>query len=105
MPGPILHLGASVTCMHGGSAVPTAPYPRVLVSGQPAVLTASPYAIAGCGLSTTSAPPCVTGQWVMGATRVRGNGLAFAIVGGVAVCMAPGTGMQAVSFQTRAIAT
>lgn len=105
MPAPILHLGASVMCSHGGSAVPTAPYPRVLVLGQPVVLTTSPYVIAGCALAGTGTPPCVSGQWVMGALRVRGNGLALAIVGGTAVCMAPGTPMQAVSFQTRAVAT
>ena len=40
MPGPILHLGATVTCSHGGQAQPTAPNPRVLVSGQPVVTQA-----------------------------------------------------------------
>ena len=33
MPGPLLHLGATVLCAHGGQAQPTAPNPRVLVSG------------------------------------------------------------------------
>ena len=32
MPGPLLHLGATVLCSHGGQATPTAPNPRVLVS-------------------------------------------------------------------------
>mgnify|MGYP001769788471 CR=1 FL=1 len=35
MPGSILHLGATVTCMHAGPATPLSPFPRVLVSGQP----------------------------------------------------------------------
>ena len=34
MPGPLLHVGATVLCAHGGSAMPTAPNPRVLVGGQ-----------------------------------------------------------------------
>ena len=47
MPGPLLHLGASVICAHGGSAMPTAPNPRVqwvvaalrlFSNGQPVVL-------------------------------------------------------------------
>ena len=44
MPGPILHLGATVICSHGGQAQPMTPFPRVLLSGQPAVTlaTASP---------------------------------------------------------------
>jgi hypothetical protein len=48
MPGFILHLGATVICAHGGQAVPIAPFPRVLVSGQPIATLASPYAVAGC---------------------------------------------------------
>ena len=35
MPGPLLHLGATVLCAHGGQATPSAPVPRVQVSGQP----------------------------------------------------------------------
>src|SRR5271166_1727505 len=50
MPGPILHMGAVVTCAHGGQAVPTAPSPNVLVSGMPVVTIAAPYAVAGCAL-------------------------------------------------------
>ena len=61
MPAPILHLGATVLCTHAGPATPLAPFPRVLVSGQPVVTLASPYAVAGCALTGTGAPPCVTG--------------------------------------------
>ncbi len=35
MPAPILHLGATVLCTHAGQATPLAPFPRVLLSGQP----------------------------------------------------------------------
>ncbi len=48
MPGPIVHVGAVVTCMHAGPAQPTAPFPRVTVSGQPIVTLATPYVVAGC---------------------------------------------------------
>ena len=79
MPAPILHLGATVLCTHAGQATPLAPFPRVLLSGQPAVTLTSPYAVAGCALSGTPSPPCVTGQWIMGAARVlaelSGDGL------------------------------
>ena len=64
MPGPLLHLGATVLCTHGGTATPTAPNPRVLVSGQPTVTMSAPYVIAGCPLNVGGSPvPCVTGQW------------------------------------------
>ena len=62
MPAPILHLGATVllhACRPGdaGRAVPA----RARVSGQPVVTLTSPYAIAGCALTGTPTPPCVTG--------------------------------------------
>jgi len=42
MPGFLLHLGATVMCAHGGQATPTAPFPRVLLSGQPVTTLAAP---------------------------------------------------------------
>lgn len=48
MPGPLLHLGATVLCAHGGQATPSAPVARVLVSGQPVATQAAPWLVAGC---------------------------------------------------------
>ncbi len=104
MPGPILHLGATVLCAHAGPAQPVAPCPRVSVSGQPAVTLTSLYTITGCGL-TGSSPPCVTAQWVLGATRVTALGAPVLIQGGQAVCSPTGTGLLPVVVQPRAIAT
>src|SRR5262245_45308964 len=104
MPGPILHLGASVLCGHGGQAVPTAPVPRVLVSGQPVATMAAPYGVAGCPF--TSAPgPCVTAQWIVGAMRVRAMGQPVAIQTGAAVCAPNGAPLVPVAAQPRVIAT
>ncbi len=105
MPGPILHLGAATLCMHGGSAQPTAPFPRVLVSGQPVVTLATPYVVAGCALASTSTPPCVSGQWLVGAVRVLAGGTPVAIATGTAVCTPTGTGLLPVSFQPRVLAS
>ena len=74
MPGPIVHLGATVICSHGGQATPIAPFPRVLVSGQPIATLASPYVVAGCPFPPVSGGPCVTAQWMVGATRVLAGG-------------------------------
>ena len=44
------------------TATPTAPNPRVLVSGQPIVTMAAPYVVAGCPFNVSGGPvPCVTG--------------------------------------------
>jgi len=105
MPGPVLHLGATVLCMHGGSAQALAPFARVLVSGQPVVTLATPYAVAGCALASTSTPPCVSGQWVVGATRVLAGGTPLAIATGAAACAPTGTGLLPVAFQPRVSVT
>jgi hypothetical protein len=102
MPGPILHLGATVLCAHGGQAMPTAPVPRVLLGGQPVATMTAPYAVAPF---VPPAPgPCVTAQWVVGATRVLAMGQPVAIQTGVAVCAPTGTPLMAVVVQPRVIA-
>src|SRR6185295_17706563 len=105
MPAPILHLGATVLCTHAGQATPLAPFPRVLLSGQPAVTIASPYVVAGCALTGTPNPPCVTGQWLSGAVRVLAGGVPVATMAGASVCLAPGTPMLPVSAQPRVLVT
>ncbi len=105
MPAPILHVGATVMCAHAGSAQPLAPFPRVLVSGQPVVTLATPYAVAGCALTGTSAPPCVTAQWLVGAVRVLAGGTPVVTMTGVSIAMASGTPLVPVAAQTRALAT
>lgn len=104
MPAPVLHLGAVVLCSHAGPATPTTPFPRVLLSGQPAVTIASPYTITGCAL-TGSAPPCVTGQWITGAVRVLAGGVPLATMTGASTCIPTGTPMLPVSAQPRVLAT
>jgi len=105
MPAPILHLGASVLCSHAGQALPMSPFARVLVSAQPVVTLASPYAVAGCALTGTSTPPCLTGQFVVGAARVRAGGVPVATLAGSSVCVPTGTPLLPVAAQARVLAT
>jgi hypothetical protein len=106
MPGPILHMGATVLCSHGGQAMPTVPSPVVSTSGMPAATIAAPYLVAGCPFVPPGGNgPCITGQWVVGATRVLSQGQPLAIMTGVAVCAPTGTPLLPVTAQTRALAT
>jgi hypothetical protein len=105
MPAPILHLGATVLCTHAGQATPLAPFPRVMLSGQPAVTLASPYAIAGCALTGTPTPPCVTAQWMVGAVRVLAGGAPVATMAGQSTCVPTGAPMLPVVAQMRVLAT
>jgi uncharacterized Zn-binding protein involved in type VI secretion len=106
MPGPILHVGAVVTCAHGGMAIPTVPSPVVLVSGMPIATIAGPYAIAGCAfVPPVGNGPCVTGQWIVGSLFVTSNGQPVAILSGGSTCVPTGTPMLPVSAQTFVIAS
>jgi hypothetical protein len=77
----------------------------VLLSGQPAVTLTSPYAVAGCALTGTPNPPCVTGQWIMGATRVLAGGAPVVTMMGQSTCVPTGTPLMPVVAQTRVLAT
>lgn len=103
MPGFLLHLGATVLCAHAGQAQPTVPNPRVLVSGQPIVTLAGPYIVAGCALPPPPAAngPCVTAQWVTGATRVLSNGQPVLLLDSQAICAPTGTPLMVVLTQMR----
>ena len=105
MPAPVLHLGATVLCSHAGTATPATPFPRVTVSGQPVVTISSPWPIVACALSTTSTPPCVTGQFLVGATRVLAGGVPVVTMIGQSTCVPTGNPMLPVVAQTRALAT
>jgi len=105
MPGFVLHQGAVVMCMHGGTAMATAAQPRVRVSGMPVSVTPLPWTVAGCPLASVPSPPCVTGQWLVGALRVRALGMPLVISTGTATCVPTGTGLIAVSQQPRVLAT
>lgn len=103
MPGFLLHVGAQVLCSHAGQATPTAPNPRVTVSGQPTVLITSPYVVAGCTLPPPSAAngPCVTAQWVTGTTRVTSNGQQLLVQSSQAICAPTGTPLIIVATQPK----
>lgn len=106
MPGPLLHLGATVTCAHAGQATPTAPFPRVLVSGQPIVTLASPYVVAGCTLPPPTAAngPCVTAQFLTGSVRVLAGGQPVLLMGSQSICAPTGTPLLTLAAQPRVTA-
>lgn len=104
MPGPILHLGATVICSHGGQATPAAPFARVVVSGQPVATLASPYLVAGCPLPPAAGGPCVTAQWITGATRVLAGGAPVLVQSGSAICAPTGVPLVVLMAQPRVTA-
>jgi hypothetical protein len=82
--------------------MPTAPNPRVLVSGQPVTTMTAPYTVAGCAFVPPAGNgPCVTAQWVIAATRVLVAGAPAVLLDSQAICVPTGTPLMAVMAQTR----
>ncbi len=103
MPGFLLHQGATVLCSHGGQAQPTVPGLRVKVGGQPIVTQQAPYVVAGCALPPPPAAngPCVTAQWISGATRITADGAPVLLQDSQAICAPTGTPLMVVLTQIR----
>jgi hypothetical protein len=75
MAGPVLHMGATLTCVHAGQLTIIAASPRVMVSGLPAAVLTDQGIVAGCVFNVSGKPqPCLTTQWMAGATRVLASG-------------------------------
>jgi hypothetical protein len=101
MPGPLLHQGATVICAHAGQAQPTSPFPRVRLGGQPVVTLSTPYTVTACPLPPQAGGPCVTAQWIVGATRVRAGGVPVLLTDSRSVCVPTGTPLTPVVTQLR----
>jgi hypothetical protein len=87
MPGNVLHVGATVTCPHGGRAGGLPAQSRVLVGGQPVTTLADLYTVAGCPLNIGGKPqPCVTVRWLGSSARIRVNGSPALLQASTAVC-------------------
>ncbi|MFF6883408.1 hypothetical protein ACFY9F_09480 [Streptomyces sp. NPDC012421] len=101
MPGFAVQQGASVLCAHGGRAQPTAPSPRVRISGVSAVTVAAPWLVAGCPFPPVSGGPCVSAAWTAGSVRVTSMGQPLVIQGGAATCVPTGVPLAVAAAQPR----
>jgi len=105
MPGNLVHAGAVVMCSHAGQATPPSTNPRVSVGGQPTVMLAVPWTVAGCPFPPASGGPCATAMWSVGTTRVTSSGQPLVISSGVATCAPTGVPLNVVVVQPRVSAT
>ena len=107
MPGPLLHVGATVLCSHGGQAQATVPNARVSVSGMPTVTLPNPFVVAGCTLPPPTAGngPYVMAQWITSATRITSSGQPLLLLDSQAICAPTGTPLMITTTQTRVTGT
>ena len=85
--------------------IPTRKEHQSMNLGQAVVTLATPYVVAGCALSSVPSPPCVSAQWVAGATRVLAGGMPVITQTSQAVCVPTGQGLIVITTQPRVIAT
>ncbi len=69
MPGFLLNMQCKVMCTHGGQAMPTAPNPRVKLTGAPVPMSAAPFTVAGCPMvipppAGPGPTPCIMGTFL-----------------------------------------
>jgi hypothetical protein len=88
MPGPLLHVGATVLCSHGGQAQFVSTNARVLVGGMPVATMADQTLVAGCAFAPTAPHPCVRVQWIVPAARVLVNGVPALLQTSTGLCLA-----------------
>jgi hypothetical protein len=105
MPGPILDLSSTVMCAHGGTATPVVPNPRAVAAGSPTLTLSTTYVVAGCGLTGTGAPPCLTAQFTLGALRATSGGVPLLVASGVSICAPSGTPLVVVVPEPKVLAS
>ena len=110
MPGPLLHVGATVLCTHGGPASFAPGSPRVLVGGMPVATMADQTLVAGCPFNVGGGPhPCVRVQWLTPAVRVLVNGAPPLLQTSSGLCLAADQAPQGaplpVTAQPRVVAS
>ena len=102
MPGFLLHVGATMQCTHGGPAQSPTPDSRVKVNGQAIVTQTPPFTITACPFTTSAGPmPCVTGNWITTATRVRASNKPVLLQDSQALTTPNGVPLNILSTQTR----
>lgn len=104
MPGALVQQGSTVQCAHAGQAMPTAPNPRVRLSGASAVSLTAPWTVAGCPLPPNAGGPCVTATWTSGTVRVQSMGQPLVLSAGTATCAPTGVPLLVMVTQMRVTA-
>jgi hypothetical protein len=76
MPGPVVNVGATATCPHGGMVTIVSSNARVLATGMPLATMADQFMVAGCAFTVPPGvpQPCLRLQWMTTAVRVLING-------------------------------
>jgi hypothetical protein len=108
MPAPVLVLSSTVTCAHLGKGQPSPLSPKLKINGEAVALLTTQYTITGCTLPAATSggsPPCLTGTFTVGATKVTSDAQPLLIVGSTGTSVPNGTPMITAPSQPKIVAT
>jgi hypothetical protein len=111
MPGPLIQIGATLMCPHGGQITITPSGPSPTIDGMPVATIAAVGVVAGCANIGPNLKPCTTVTWTAGTTQVTMNGVPALLPTSPAVfdCIPPVAGAPAIvvppTVQPHAMAT
>ena len=105
---PLLTTTSTVMCPHFGQAILTTSNTQALVLGAPVLLLTDLHAVSGCPFTIgIVASPCLTIQWVTGATQSKINNVPALLQTSVGLCLnaaqAPQGTAIVVQTQTQAL--
>ena len=105
---PLLTTTSTVMCPHAGQAILTTSDTQALVDGAPVLLLTDQHTIVGCTFAPGGVPsPCVTIQWITGATQSLIGGIPALLQTSVGLCLnafqAPQGPAIVVQTQTKAM--
>lgn len=87
MADPLLTVGATVTCPHGGQGM-IAPSQTNALAGGIVCTQSDQVVIAGCPFFIGPSPsPCVTVQWQSASTTTKAGGAAVLTISSIGLCM------------------
>ena len=87
MGAPILQFGCTMQCPHGGQVLAVPSQQKVLLGGQPALLSSDTFTILGCPFVIGVVPsPCLTVTWTGPATKVQINGQQPLLLTSIGLC-------------------
>ncbi len=90
MGAPIVTSQTPVNCGHAGTATHVPTQLRVRVGGSPVALASDQHIVAGCPLSGSGPPPCLTLLWSVPAMRVMVSGQPVLIQTSIPIATGPG---------------
>ncbi len=85
---PLLTTASTVICPHAGQALLTTSDTQAIVLGAPVLLLSDQHSIVGCSFAPGGVPsPCLTIQWLTGATQSTIAGIPALLQTSVGLCL------------------